>query len=125
MHRFLVILVLLTGFLSGYAQAGLVSTQEFIQSADGSYYSTEQLQEALASEELQQQLAQLGVDTDQLADRVASLTPEEIRQLNSELEGQPAGGGILGALLVIFILFVITDMLCATNLFSFVNCINK
>lgn len=124
MHRILVIVVLLTGFMSGYAQAGLVSTQEFIHSVDGNYYSTEQLQEALASEELQQQLAEMGVDTDQLADRVASLTPEEVRQLNGELQSQPAGGGIIGVLLVIFVLFVITDMLCATDLFTFVKCIN-
>lgn len=124
MHRFLVIIILLTGFLSGYAQAGMVSTQDYILSSDGSHYSKEQLQEALASEELQQQLAGMGVDTDQLADRVASLTPEEIRQLNNELENQPAGG-IVGILLALFIVFIITDMLCATDLFSFVKCINK
>lgn len=124
MHRFLAILILLTGFMSGFAQAGLVSTQDYLQSGEASYYDTMQLQEALASAELRQQLADMGVDPAQLADRVASLTPEEINQLNSELENQPAGG-ILGALLLIFILFVITDMLCATDLFPFVKCINK
>lgn len=124
MHRFLAILILLTGFMSGFAQAGLVSTHDYLRAGEASYYNTTQLQEALASAALRQQLEELGVDPAQLADRVASLTPEEINQLNSELENQPAGG-ILGALLLIFVLFVITDMLCATDLFPFVKCINK
>lgn len=124
MHRFLAIVILLTGLMSSYSQAALVTTQDYIQGGEGEYYSTEQLQTALESQELQQQLADMGVDADQLADRVASLTPAEIQQLNSELQQQPAGG-IIGVLLVVFVLFVITDMLCATDLFSFVNCINK
>ena len=78
---------------------------------------------ALASDELKQQLEGLGVDTEQLNDRIASLTPEEIQQLNAELEVQPAGG-ILGVLLTVFIVLVVTDLLCATDVFHFVRCIN-
>ena len=123
MHRFLVVVTLLLSFMSSYTQAGLVSTQNLILGGDGGY-SKEQLQTALASAELRQQLVDLKVDPQQLGDRIASLTPAEIRQLNVELQQQPAGG-IVGVLLTIFIIFVITDMLCATNLFSFVKCINK
>ena len=86
-------------------------------------YNQQQLQTALESEELRQQLQELGVDTKQLNDRIASLTAEEIQQLNADLEQQPAGG-IVGVLLTIFIVFVITDMLCATDVFTFVRCIN-
>ena len=75
-------------------------------------------------QELKTQLEDLGVDTSQLSDRIASLTAAEIQQLNAELEQQPAGG-IVGVLLTIFIVFIITDMLCATDIFSFVKCINK
>ncbi len=124
MNRFLAIVILLTSFTSGLAHAGLVSTQDYLQAGEVLYYDTTQLREAIASEELRQQLAELGVDPAQLEDRIASLTPGEVRQLNSELENQPAGG-ILGVLLLLFVLFVITDMLCATDLFPFVNCINK
>tara|TARA_B110000503_G_scaffold122938_1_gene188071 strand:+ start:339 stop:584 length:246 start_codon:yes stop_codon:yes gene_type:complete len=81
------------------------------------------MQSALASDELKQQLEGLGVDTEQLNDRIASLTPEEIQQLNAELEVQPAGG-ILGVLLTVFIVLVVTDLLCATDVFHFVRCIN-
>ena len=109
--------------MSSYTQAGLVSTQNLIVGGDGGY-SKDQLQTALASTELRQQLVDLKVDPQQLGDRIASLTPAEILQLNAELQQQPAGG-IVGVLLTIFIVFVITDMLCATDLFSFVKCINK
>jgi len=123
MHRFLIALILLTSLLSGYATAGMVSTQDVIGSGE-QRYTLEQLQLAMASDELRAQLMDLGVDPDQLNDRIASLTPGEISQLNAELEQQPAGG-IIGVLLTIFIVFIITDMLCATDIFSFVKCINK
>jgi hypothetical protein len=123
MHKILAAVMLMTTLLSGYAQAGMVSTQNLINHGSESY-SQEQLQTAMASDELRSQLADLGVDAAQLSDRIASLTPAEIVQLNTELENQPAGG-IVSILVGIFVLFVITDMLCATDLFSFIKCINN
>jgi uncharacterized small protein (DUF1192 family) len=112
-----------SSLMSSYAQAAMISTDSMINAGEGNY-SQQQLQTALASEELKTQLEDLGVDTSQLSDRIASLTAAEIQQLNAELEQQPAGG-IVGVLLTIFIVFIITDMLCATDIFSFVKCINK
>ena len=124
MHRFLTVLILVASVMSSYTQAGLVATEDYIRSGEGYSYSKEELATALASEELQQQLVELGVDPGQLADRIASLTSEEIQQLNTELAEQPAGG-IIGVILTVFIVFIITDMLCATDIFGFVKCINK
>lgn len=118
----LIYLLLVSGFWASYAQAGLVPTQAMIN-VDGSSYSRADLHMALESDSLKAQLQTLGVDVEQLDDRIASLTPGEIQQLNSELEQQPAGG-IVGALVTIFVVLVVTDMLCATDVFSFVKCIN-
>lgn len=123
LKKALIFLLLASGFWGSYAQAGLISTNTMI-SVHGESYTKMDLQTALASEELKAQLLTMGVDVKQLNDRIASLTPSEIHQLNAELEQQPAGG-ILGTLVTIFIVFVITDMLCATDLFTFVKCINK
>ncbi len=123
MHKFLILLTLLTSLMSGYASAGMVTTDQLIHSGQQSY-TQQQLQQALASTELQAQLLEMGVDAGELGDRIASLTPDELTRLNAELEQQPAGG-IVGVLLTIFIVFIITDMLCATDIFSFVKCINK
>ena len=123
MHKLLAAVMLMTTLLSGYAQAGMVSTQDLINHGSASY-SKDQLQAAIESDELRSQLLDLGVDPEQLSDRIASLTPAEIAQLNAELENQPAGG-IIGVLLALFVVFIITDMLCATDLFPFVKCINN
>ena len=123
LKQLMVLMVISLGLFSSYAQAKMIPTTAVI-SADGQHYNQQQLLSALASEELKQQLQALGVDTEQLNDRIASLTAAEIQQLNTELSEQPAGG-IVGVLLTIFIVFIVTDMLCATDVFSFVKCINK
>lgn len=123
LKQFMVVLVVCTGLFSGYVQAKMVPTTTVI-SADGQQYDQQQLLSALASDELKQQLQELGVDTGQLNDRIASLTAEEVQQLNAELSEQPAGG-IVGVLLTIFVVLVVTDMLCATDVFAFVRCLNK
>ncbi len=123
LKKALVLLLVSSLLMVGYVQAGMMPTSALID-AQGESYTQADLRDALASEELKEQLQAMGVDVDQLNDRVASLTPSEIQQLNSELESQPAGG-VVGVLLTIFIVFVVTDMLCATDVFTFVRCINK
>lgn len=123
LKKALIFLLLISGLWGSYAQAGLISTNAMI-SVHGESYTQGDFHTALESEELKAQLQTMGVDVEQLNDRIASLTPSEIQQLNTELEQQPAGG-IVGVLLTIFIVFVVTDMLCATDVFTFVKCINK
>lgn len=123
LKQFMAMMIVCLGLFSGFAQAKMIPTSSVI-SANGQQYDQQQLLSALSSDELKQQLQQLGVDTEQLNDRIASLTTAEIQQLNEELSEQPAGG-IVGVLLTIFIVFIVTDMLCATDIFSFVKCINK
>ena len=122
-QKTLIFLIVASGFYMSYSQARPIPTQALI-SAHGQSYSKADLQTALASEELKTQLEEMGVDPEQLNDRIASLTASEIVTLNVELEQQPAGG-IVGALATVFAVLVVTDILCATNIFTFVKCINK
>jgi len=120
------VMICFTFFLSMQSimvQGGMVTTKAAIKLDDKSYTTTE-LTKALESEELKAQLTEMGVDIAQLQDRIASLTPEEISSLNAQLVHQPAGAGVVGGLVTVFIVLVITDMLCATDIFSFVRCIN-
>lgn len=119
----LVVMFIFSGMVSTYSQAAMISTERLIHSGNESLSQSE-LQTALASDELKTQLQEMGVDTEQLEKRIAKLTPEEINQLNAELKDAPAGG-VLGVLLTIFIIFIVTDMLCATDIFTFVKCINR
>ncbi|BBB25651.1 PA2779 family protein [Amphritea japonica] len=122
--RFLIALLLTMSFQSLTVNAAMISTDSIIQTEHQQYTKSDLLQK-LESKELQQQLADMGVDKQELEQRIASLTPDEISQLNANLASQPAGEGVLGLVGLVFVVFVITDMLCATNLFSFVRCINR
>ena len=122
-QKALIFLIVIAGFYASHAQARPIPTLALINEHEHSY-SKADLQTALASEELKTQLEEMGVDAEQLNDRIASLTASEIVKLNAELEQQPAGG-IVGALVTVFAVLVVTDMMCATNVFTFVKCINK
>lgn len=73
---------------------------------------------------LHQKLVALGVDPQLAENRISRLTPEEAALLEERLDELPAGSGLLGAALIVFVLFVITDMIGATDIFPFVRSIN-
>ncbi len=123
LKAYMALLLIIISLFSGYAQAAMVPTSAIVD-IEGVEYSQQNLKQHLESDQLKSQLVELGVDVEELSDRIASLTPDEIKQLNAQLQEQPAGG-IVDVLLTIFVIFIVTDMLCATDIFTFVKCINK
>ncbi|MCK5383915.1 MAG: PA2779 family protein, partial [Gammaproteobacteria bacterium] len=58
-------------------------------------------------------------------ERVASLSDSELARINQGIDSLNAGGeSVLGILLVIFIVFVITDVIGATDIFPFIRPVN-
>ncbi len=108
---------------AGFAQAEFLSTETAFASATPAYEKAE-LIAVLRSQDVQERLAAMGVDAEQAEARVAAMTAEEIRQLSAHLDDLPAGGSVVGVVLTLFIVFIITDAICATDIFPFVNCIN-
>lgn len=100
-------------------QAAMISTPDVIQSQQ-SAYDREQLSSMLERDDVQQQLLSMGVAPETVQDRVNSMTDFEIAQLNEQINNMPAGG-ILGAIVLIFVVFVITDAIGATDIFPFVR----
>lgn len=84
-------------------------------------YDREQLLQALEREDVQKQLEALGVDPAVAKQRVAQMTDSEIQQINARMGEMPAGGDALGVILFIFLIFVITDILGATDIFPFIH----
>ncbi len=74
--------------------------------------------------DVKQQLLTLGVNPADVESRINLMTHEEIAQLNQQIDELPAGGDVLGILLVIFIVFVITDIIGATDIFPFIHPVN-
>ena len=103
------------------AQAAMVGTAQAVAAQQGAL-DRARLASLLEREDLQAQLAAMGVDVGHARERVASLTDAEVARINLQLERLPAGSdSVLGVLLLIFIVFIITDALGATDIFPFVH----
>ena len=83
-----------------------------------------QLIDTINRADVKQQLLALGVEPEDVTSRINQMTAEEIAQLDRQIETLPAGGDLLGVLLVVFIVFVITDVIGATDIFPFIKSIN-
>ncbi len=100
-------------------QAAVVGTPELLQELRPS--ARDQLREALARDDLRQQLVEMGVDPRAAAARIERLSDSEIAALDQHLQSLPAGGDALGVVLVVFLVFVITDVIGATDIFPFIR----
>lgn len=102
------------------AQAGMIGTGQAL-AAESGQMGRARLASLLEREDLQRQIAALGVDVQSAKERVASLTDAEVARINQQIEQLPAGGDFLGVILAIFIIFIITDALGVTDIFPFVH----
>ncbi len=102
------------------AQAGMIGTDQVISSTQAQS-DRAHLIESLSRADLADQLRSAGVDPVQLQDRISSLTDEEVAMLNEQLDQLPAGGGILGIAVFVFVVLLITDILGYTDIFPFVK----
>jgi len=71
--------------------------------------------------DLAAQLKSAGVDSAQLQARVDALTDEEVALLADQLDQLPAGSGILGAVVLVFLVLLATDILGYTDVYPFVK----
>ncbi|MEO1817621.1 MULTISPECIES: PA2779 family protein [Pseudomonas] len=116
-------LFMLTSMASLQAQAAMVGTGEAVAQQQLSVDRAE-LKAMLDDQDVQAKLASLGVSQDQVEKRIDSLTADELADFNSQLDDAPAAAGVVGIIVLFLVIFIITDMLCATNVYSFVNCVN-
>lgn len=106
------------------AQAAMIGTPEIL-SEHQQQVDRQQLLGMLDDQDVQKKLESMGVERQQVEKRINSLTPAELAQFNQHLDNAPAGAGVVGIIVLFLVIFIITDMLCATNIFNFVNCINR
>lgn len=101
-------------------QAAMIGTGQLLAAEQGRL-DRARLSSLLEREDLQQRLAALGVDVNDAKSRVAGLTDAEVAQINQRLAELPAGGDVLGVIVLIFVIFVITDVIGATDIFPFIH----
>ena len=102
------------------AQAAMIGNGQIIQQHP-SQQTRDSLQQLLQQDAARQQLQAWGVSPEQINNRIDSLTDAELARINGQLDNLNAGGNILGIILVIFIVFVITDVIGATDIFPFIH----
>jgi hypothetical protein len=119
---FMAMMMALGSVWSASATAGMVGTGEMIGQQQVQL-DRQELISMLDRQDVQAKLADLGVSQDQVKERIQNLTPAELADFERQLAEAPAGQDVVGIIVLFLLVFIITDMLCATNVFPFVNCI--
>jgi len=111
--------------ISLFAQASwaqMASTEAVFQDSV-KVSSKEKVMQFTAREDVAKILGQLDVDPKMIEERVASMTDEEASKIANKIDTMPAGssavGSLIGAVVFIFVLLVITDILGLTKVFGF------
>lgn len=105
------------GFTSSVA-AAVVSTQQAM-SIEQRQTSIDLVQAQLQRADVQQAMIEMGVDPNQALLRVASLSDQELAQLNEQMDTLPAGGdGILALIGAVFVILLILELTGVINIFN-------
>ena len=115
LRRFVAGVLVLSLALPLPAQAGMLATDSALGAAQ-----RDRITRLLDRADVQSRLEAYGVKAGDVKARVAALTDDEAAQLAARIDELPAGGvGIIGALVLIFVVLLLTDILGFTKIFPF------
>jgi hypothetical protein len=98
------------------AHAALMSSSQVISEQQRADQQT-RIVETFQRDELANLLGKHGVDSQQLGERLDRLTDQEIAKLATEIDQLPAGEGVLGVVLAVFLILILLDLLGVTDIF--------
>jgi hypothetical protein len=104
------------------ASAGIITTDQ-VQSSS----QRDRIKSFLDRADVRARMEALGVSADAARARVDALTDNEAKELSAKIDSMPAGGdpGVLGVLLIVFLVLLLTDILGYTKVFPFTKSIKK
>jgi hypothetical protein len=114
-------LVLATQY-AGTAQAEMISTDTAISDQINATSRAALLTE-VRRDDVQAELVRQGVDPAEAEARIVALTDAEIRKTIAQMDDNSAGASIAGTIATVFIILLVTDLLCLTRLFNFTRCV--
>ena len=104
----------------GMAQAGIVTTEQVIEQTNADP-ARAKLATLLQRADVRAKLVEYGVNPDEAAARIASLTDAEVAQLSSRIGDIPAGGDGVGTAigigLLILLILLIMDLMGVIDIF--------
>jgi hypothetical protein len=101
-------------------QAGMVPTDQLVAPRKATE-ARERLQDLLQRDQVVRELKAAGVDPAAARERISAMTDQEVEALSGKIDQLPAGGDIVGALVLIFLVLLVTDILGYTDVFPFVK----
>jgi hypothetical protein len=120
----LAVVMLVVSLPLGAARAALVTTDQVLGESAGAT-DRERVLAFLGRAEVREQIVALGIDPAEAMARVAALSDAQVREIAGQLDQLPAGqsaiGVVVGAILIIFLVLLVTDLLGLTDVFPFVN----
>ncbi|MGA7750321.1 MAG: PA2779 family protein [Gallionella sp.] len=122
--RVVILCMLSMGLPLQFAFAGMVETDQAV-SHELAGQDRARINAFIDRKDVLAQLQMQGVTASEAKARVYALTDEEAHNIAGKLDQLPAGGDVLGALLFVFIVLLITDILGFTKVFPFTHPINR
>ena len=98
------------------AQAKMIDTQAVLSDQIETPQAT--VQAFLDRSDVRDKLVSYGVDPDYASERVASLTDQELRQLQGRINDLPAGGDVLAVIGIVFVVLLILELVGVTHIFT-------
>jgi hypothetical protein len=99
------------------ASAGVIGTQQYLAAIDRDA-ALARIDAVLAKDEVRHRLEQLGVDPLAANERIAALTDQELQTLATDLENLPAGGDLLGIVVIVFLVLLILELVGVIDIFN-------
>jgi len=98
------------------AMADIVGTQDLTMQAE-LQLQRDDVRQLVAREDIRSALLDYGVNPADIDTRIDNLTSGELLQIQNQLGDLPAGSGVLSVVLTIILIFVLLDLLGATDVF--------
>lgn len=99
------------------ATAAVIGTSDLLRS-EARQAQVEDIQRILQRDRVRAQLLAFGVAPEDVMDRVAALTDEEITELQARIEQLPAGAGALELIGAVFLILLILEVVGVINIFN-------
>ena len=108
----------LTAGMQAPAVAGLIDNEQLAMQAE-LQMKRDEVRSFMARKDVRAALLDYGVNPADVDTRIDSLTEAELLRIQHQLDQLPAGGdgGVLGAILIVILIFVLLDVLGATDVF--------
>ncbi len=105
------------------AQAAMIDTAQIVGVAGDQVLDQKTMQQK--RDWIQAELVKGGISPADSALRVSSMSDNQVKQIHQRMDEMPAGAGTAGAIILIFAVLAVTDLMGVTDIFPFIRPMEK